>query len=70
MMVTWQFKFGQFKFRQLKFLWKFSNFYISKYNFKLKKKTCQVEEIIKDYKIKNSKKNLKIKLLEDILYKF
>ena len=41
-----------------------------KIHFEIEKKTCQPEEIIKDYKIKNSKKNLKIKLLEEILYKF
>ena len=51
--VTWQFK----------FLWKISRSYISKYSLKLKKKTCQPEEIIKDYKIKNSKKNPKNKIV-------
>ena len=52
-MVTWQFKFRQFKF--------WSD--ISKYNLKLEKiKTCQPKEINKDQK-KNSKKSSKYKII-------
>ena len=51
---------------------RFSKSYISKYNLKLKKiKTCQSEEINKDYKIKKVMKNISKKiLLKEVLYDF
>ena len=53
-MVTWQFK----------FLLKYWNGHISKYNLKLKQiKTCQLEEINKVFKIKKIQNKIK-KLLK------
>ena len=62
-MVTWQFKFGQFK-----FLLNSSSGHMSKYTLKFKKiKTCHSEEINKAC---NSKKKLKMKILKEILHNF
>ena len=50
--------------RTIQILMKIFKSYISKYILILKKiKTCQPKEIIKDYKIKNSKKNSKNKII-------